>query len=145
MVSTSSPDLWWLIVCFCVAIVGAAVYGYLNRNRRRAQLVDPPQHQVPDPSMEAVQMASVAIVLLDYVTYRWQPLSTQEEASTSPTEDSCAICLGQFEGGDLCSVMPLCRHEFHRDCIANWLMAYNNTCPLCRAELQWLDVAHDMV
>jgi E3 ubiquitin-protein ligase DOA10 len=43
-------------------------------------------------------------------------------------------------------VMPICHHEFHRDCIANWfVVARNNTCPLCRAKLQWSLVAQDMV
>jgi hypothetical protein len=35
--------------------------------------------------------------------------------------------LGPVRGRRL-SVMPGCRHEFHRSCIAKWLMACNNTC-----------------
>ncbi|CAO2153522.1 unnamed protein product [Urochloa humidicola] len=105
-----------------------------TRNTRNNQ----DQHQQADAEEmdEAVQMASVAMALLDRVTY---PRHCQS------SEEDCTICLGTFEEGDLCSIMPLCRHEFHRACIASWLMAYNNTCPLCRAQLQWLAVAENMV
>lgn len=71
--------------------------------------------------------------------------STTAAAAPVSEDEYCAICLGQFEDGDLCSVMPICHHEFHRDCIANWLVARHNTCPLCRAKLQWSLVVHDMV
>ena len=98
---------------------------------------------------------SIAIALLNRVTY---PRRNRNAASAAGGDDpsspetaaevdqDCAICLGPFEDGDLCSIMPVCRHEFHRDCIVNWLlMANNNTCPLCRAQLQWSAVAENMV
>ncbi|KAJ1275114.1 hypothetical protein BS78_05G111600 [Paspalum vaginatum] len=99
--------------------------------------------QAPVPA-GAVQMASDALVLLDHVTF----LRTQRSAAAASAggsaaaaadEDggSCAICLGTFEGGEWCSVMPLRAHEFHMRCVEGWLRAYNNTCPLCRAQLQW--------
>ncbi|CAN6357382.1 unnamed protein product [Urochloa humidicola] len=105
-----------------------------TRNTRNNQ--DQHQQADADDMDEVVQMASIAMALLDRVTY---PRHCQS------SEEDCAICLGTFEDGDLCSIMPLCRHEFHRACIASWLMAYNNTCPLCRAQLQWLTVAQSMV
>lgn len=29
----------------------------------------------------------------------------------------CAICLGEFMEGELCSVLPSCKHTFHSSCI----------------------------
>uniref|UniRef100_A0A7S4RRQ9 RING-type domain-containing protein n=1 Tax=Alexandrium monilatum TaxID=311494 RepID=A0A7S4RRQ9_9DINO len=45
---------------------------------------------------------------------------------------SCAICLGDFGGGDM--VLPLpCRHAFHAQCLGQWLRR-SETCPLrCQA------------
>ncbi|CAO2145352.1 unnamed protein product [Urochloa humidicola] len=65
-----------------------------------------------------------------------QPEHRSAAAASALSEDCCSICLGQFEDGDMCSVMPACRHHFHTDCIAAWFKASNNTCPLCRAQLQ---------
>ncbi|KAJ1275116.1 hypothetical protein BS78_05G111800 [Paspalum vaginatum] len=91
-------------------------------------------------------MGSDALALLDHVTY----LGTQRSAAAASASGSavaaaageddgcCAICLGAFEGGDWCNVMPLCGHEFHRGCMEGWLRTYKTTtCPLCRAQLQW--------
>lgn len=63
-------------------------------------------------------------------------------AGTTAAAEDCVICLGQFEDGDQCSEMPICHHEFHKDCIANWLKRHN-TCPLCRAKPQWSLVAQN--
>ncbi|RLN28626.1 RING-H2 finger protein ATL3F [Panicum miliaceum] len=67
------------------------------------------------------EMKSFAIALLDSVTYPRRnaaaaggddPSSAQE---TAAVEEDCAICLGPFEDGDLCSVMPVCRPQgLHR-------------------------------
>jgi hypothetical protein len=69
--------------------------------------------------------------------------TTVADQAASAAAEECAICLVQFEDGDWCSVMPGCRHEFHRSCITKWLTANNNTCPLCRGQLEWIAVTHD--
>ena len=50
-----------------------------------------------------------------------------------PEEDEkeCAVCLSQFERGDLVRMLP-CRHEFHADCIDKWLLEKDRRCPCCR-------------
>lgn len=45
--------------------------------------------------------------------------------------DECAICLEDFQVGQLCQVFPLCRHIFHSECIDHWLQR-KSTCPICR-------------
>lgn len=46
---------------------------------------------------------------------------------------SCAICLIDYEGGDLISFShnPSCQHHFHRECIQSWLKKHDE-CPCCR-------------
>ncbi|XP_062203093.1 probable E3 ubiquitin-protein ligase ATL45 [Phragmites australis] len=165
MISPDRPLALLIVVALVVVSLGiavAAVHCCLNRDQDDDAQLPEELEVAPSaqpPPVEAVQMASMAMILLDYVTYPRQNASASASASasagggdrsteasgrTSASED-CAICLGPFEDGDWCSVMPMCRHEFHQDCIADWLMAYNNSCPLCRAQLQWLDVAQGMV
>ena len=45
----------------------------------------------------------------------------------------CAICLGPYSEGDLVvqSCNPRCQHEFHHECISEWLVK-NDLCPCCR-------------
>lgn len=58
------------------------------------------------------------------------------ELSAGP-ETSCAVCLSEFEWGDMMRQLP-CGHNFHRACIDKWLKR-NKVCPLC---LQDIEVRH---
>ncbi|KAI4322934.1 hypothetical protein L6164_022582 [Bauhinia variegata] len=46
--------------------------------------------------------------------------------------DECVICLDDFVDGDSCRVFPVCKHNFHLDCIDRWLKNGQATCPICR-------------
>ncbi|KAK9678797.1 hypothetical protein RND81_11G233600 [Saponaria officinalis] len=45
--------------------------------------------------------------------------------------ESCAICLGEFEKGEIVRVLPKCRHVYHEECIDKWLLRALH-CPICR-------------
>jgi hypothetical protein len=55
-----------------------------------------------------------------------------EEATSSSLD--CAVCLSEFDAGDVVRLLTVCRHAFHVACIDSWLAAHT-TCPLCRCEL----------
>lgn len=50
--------------------------------------------------------------------------------------EGCTICLTAYQAGDVAvrsSSTEACRHVFHRDCIASWLMTRQSLlCPCCR-------------
>lgn len=46
----------------------------------------------------------------------------------------CAVCLSEFESGEMLRLLPACDHVFHKDCIDMWLFSHT-TCPLCRLSL----------
>lgn len=57
------------------------------------------------------------------------PLVVHPQDSAAECQSSCAVCLCDFEGGELLRRLPCC-HKFHRQCIDKWLRQ-NKVCPLC--------------
>lgn len=51
--------------------------------------------------------------------------------SMPPAE--CSICLADFEVRDKIRRLG-CRHEFHRQCVDQWLLKGDSLCPICRRE-----------
>ncbi|MED6132011.1 hypothetical protein PIB30_015375 [Stylosanthes scabra] len=48
-----------------------------------------------------------------------------------PSDNTCSICLSEYEPKDTLRTIPECSHYFHAECIDEWLRM-NGTCPLCR-------------
>ncbi|KAK8520210.1 hypothetical protein V6N13_031328 [Hibiscus sabdariffa] len=46
----------------------------------------------------------------------------------------CAVCLNEYEDGEMLRLIPKCDHVFHAECIDAWF-ASHTTCPVCRANL----------
>ncbi|KAI3923692.1 hypothetical protein MKW98_011322 [Papaver atlanticum] len=55
-------------------------------------------------------------------------------AKNSSDANACVICMEKFEAGTVVRYMP-CSHIFHEVCLVPWLQD-NNSCPLCRLEIQ---------
>ena len=47
--------------------------------------------------------------------------------------EKCSVCYSKFKKGDNISKLK-CGHEFHKNCIMEWLQKYNYKCPVCRCE-----------
>ncbi|KAL3517192.1 hypothetical protein ACH5RR_024094 [Cinchona calisaya] len=55
-----------------------------------------------------------------------------DAAGGEPPEESCAVCLYEFEGGEEIRWLKNCKHIFHRSCLDRWMDHDQKTCPLCR-------------
>ncbi|GLT67928.1 hypothetical protein SLA2020_402010 [Shorea laevis] len=49
----------------------------------------------------------------------------------NPSDNTCSICLSEYQPKEALRTIPDCKHYFHADCIDEWLRM-NTTCPLCR-------------
>lgn len=59
--------------------------------------------------------------------------SAQQAISTLKTIcTECSICIDDFEVGERLTILPRCRHAFHKDCIKPWLLERQGCCPLCK-------------
>lgn len=56
-------------------------------------------------------------------------MAVEEPKGSSPVD--CAVCLGKFEMGDKCRLLPICKHSFHANCVDQWLLL-TPICPICR-------------
>lgn len=45
---------------------------------------------------------------------------------------NCAVCLEHFESGEMCRMLPMCKHSFHAQCVDMWLLT-TPLCPICRS------------
>ncbi|PSC73107.1 3-ketoacyl-thiolase peroxisomal [Micractinium conductrix] len=55
-------------------------------------------------------------------------------AEGAEAEEQCPICRVEYEPEDKLRVLPLCRHYYHLECIAEWLCR-NKACCICNKEV----------
>ncbi|KAL6640791.1 hypothetical protein ACP70R_021914 [Stipagrostis hirtigluma subsp. patula] len=94
-----------------------------------------PIHDEPPPyrggGFRAVPASAAAVARLERQTVRAAAGGGDGRRGVA----GCAICLEEFEDGEEVSVVPCARgHEFHPNCIVEWL-GRSNMCPLCRHAL----------
>ncbi|KAK7257185.1 hypothetical protein RIF29_30969 [Crotalaria pallida] len=56
-----------------------------------------------------------------------------EEVATEEEEyDTCTVCMDEYNIGEEIGILG-CGHEFHADCLKQWLIV-KNVCPICKSE-----------
>ena len=92
-----------------------------TRRRMRHRFLFPGRLSRPSCGLDAAAIVSIPTFVYP------------STASTKPPE--CAVCLSEFEDGELGRVLPKCAHRFHVECIDTWLRS-RSSCPVCRAPVR---------
>jgi hypothetical protein len=59
-----------------------------------------------------------------------------DDDGDDPEENVCSICLACYESSDVVFRSDACQHQFHWDCLLDWLQRPGTTeCPCCRIPL----------
>jgi hypothetical protein len=61
------------------------------------------------------------------------PRGPFDPSSLSPEDAKCAICLSDFQSGELLRTLP-CEHRYHVACIDRWLQT-SKRCPMCQQDI----------
>ena len=93
---------------------------------------DHADHVVKDPCAESAQQLSD----IRDVDLEQGPVDDMAEDLASCTGPLCSICLADFDSDDAVLQSKTCSHQFHQQCILEWLERIHNTdCPCCRVAM----------
>ncbi|XP_062145827.1 putative RING-H2 finger protein ATL21B isoform X3 [Alnus glutinosa] len=112
-----------------LCIIGLSCYlcGRIRVYRRRHQA------NMELTSIISPQQQSVFAMGLDGPTIESYPKTLLGESRRlpKPSDNTCPICLSEYQPKEELRTIPECNHYFHANCIDEWLKL-NGTCPLCR-------------
>lgn len=110
--------------CYLCGKVGSSHQSQLGRRRRPITEIS-----------TAITLPPPAIVVngLDRPTIESYPKTLLGESGRlpKPNDNTCSICLGEYEPKQTLRTIPECNHYFHAECIDKWLRM-NASCPVCR-------------
>ncbi|KAL5722496.1 hypothetical protein ACHQM5_006012 [Ranunculus cassubicifolius] len=115
-----------ILLCFVLlAWFVADRYSVYNRNNNHVRRVESASSEMRFPI--------VSIVGLDESIIHSYPETVIGESLrlTNPEDNTCSICLSEYQAKETLRTIPDCKHHFHATCIDEWLRQ-NVTCPICR-------------
>ncbi|EEF51348.1 putative RING-H2 finger protein ATL21A [Ricinus communis] len=110
----------------CIIGLGCYVAGRVGTYRRSL-------HSSTALNATFPRQPSMAVTGIDGATLELYPKTLLGESRRlpKPNDNTCPICLCEYQPKETLRTIPECNHYFHADCIDEWLKM-NATCPLCR-------------
>ncbi|KAK2385239.1 putative RING-H2 finger protein ATL21A [Trifolium repens] len=108
------------IACFC--------------NNRRTTQLDGQRNSSNVPTITiSLEPLPSFVTGLDGATIEKYPKTLFGESGRllKPNDNTCSICLSEYQLKETLRSIPECNHYFHATCIDEWLKM-NGTCPICR-------------
>ncbi|KAG9410386.1 hypothetical protein AC1031_018422 [Aphanomyces cochlioides] len=94
-------------------------------------------HELPKLFVQVYELLHVFLETSPDIRLELQMLEVRakiEETQVGEVDDSCAICIEDFDDCQECILQFPCSHAFHRDCVMDWIME-KQTCPICRSKV----------
>ncbi|XP_039031940.1 putative RING-H2 finger protein ATL21A [Hibiscus syriacus] len=114
-----------ILIGVCITIYKLRVSLYYHHSR--------PNVEIAGLNAEPRLPAAVAVNGLDCSRIESYPMNMLGEKFKLPRADdnTCSICLSEYQAKETIRTIPDCDHYFHSRCIDEWLML-NAACPICR-------------
>ncbi|XP_065858594.1 RING-H2 finger protein ATL20-like [Euphorbia lathyris] len=110
----------------CIIGLGCYLCGRLKAyNRSRGSSTGISTTFPHPPSMSAIGLDGPTIELYP------KTLLGESRRLPKPNDNTCPICLSEYQPKETLRTIPECNHYFHAECIDEWLKM-KATCPLCR-------------
>ncbi|XP_023512261.1 RING-H2 finger protein ATL74-like [Cucurbita pepo subsp. pepo] len=141
--SSWSPWSISIIAIVCIVVLLLSNYRILKRwcrvfhglfcGRSVVQFDENPNDPSPQVHVHGLEASTIRLLPIS------QFKKNEEAESTASINTECAVCLGEFEEGELIKNLPNCNHSFHSSCIDAWLRNHSS-CPLCRLHVSNLSI-----
>ncbi|KDP25298.1 hypothetical protein JCGZ_20454 [Jatropha curcas] len=123
IIGAGIPGLLCIIGLVCYLCGRIRTYSRSSRGHSATQL--------PITFLETPPRMAAAGLDLPTIELYPKTLLGESRRLPKPNDNTCPICLCEYEPKETLRTIPECNHYFHADCIDEWLKM-NATCPLCR-------------
>lgn len=152
--STDEDYTWWLAMIVITFFSMLVYLSFLYRYHRRRECTDSTDDfhpydietgeapsALPSPQSQRQQEdKGNHVILSKEMLWSSSKIATKKDDSDDENQEKTAyygsdiwvICLEDFNYGDLCRVLTVCNHVYHKVCIDRWLAQRKYDCLICR-------------
>ncbi|MBA0608810.1 hypothetical protein Godav_020991, partial [Gossypium davidsonii] len=111
------------LIAVCIIYYNIRVHCYDHRHQPNAEISSLTEEQ---------QLADITVNGLDGSRIEAYPITLLGENFELPRpNNTCSICLSEYQAKETIRTIPDCNHYFHANCIDEWFKL-NAACPVCR-------------
>ncbi|TYH80025.1 hypothetical protein ES332_D03G104800v1 [Gossypium tomentosum] len=112
------------LIAVCIIYYNIRVHCYDHRHQPNAEISSLTEEQ---------QLADITVNGLDGSRIEAYPITLLGEnfELPRPNDNTCSICLSEYQAKETIRTIPDCNHYFHANCIDEWFKL-NAACPVCR-------------
>ncbi|KAI3906139.1 hypothetical protein MKW92_004137 [Papaver armeniacum] len=130
-----------VVMCYILSIIKISIIFFLQI-LSFGKFTDTDEVIYPQAESDQLVVASANLIIAALPAVKFQELILAGQINVHD-QDSCAICLCEYEGGDEIKPLVNCSHIFHGSCLDRWMMHNQTTCPLCRTSLTPIQIEKD--
>ncbi|KAI3887671.1 hypothetical protein MKX03_010193 [Papaver bracteatum] len=132
-----------LLIIYCISIINICISGILQiLGFSKFTDIEELSISHTHPQMESRHsvIASIKLIRRTLPTVKFEDLILTSKTN-GHDQNSCAICLCEYESQEKIKPLMNCRHIFQASCLDRWIIDNQSTCPLCRTSLIPLQIS----